>query len=746
MVVRYRYSEWDGTQEIPPLDPDDILNALTDDLMNFGDLQHALRNLLQRGMRDQQGQRMQGLRDLLQQLRQQRRSTLDRFNLSSVFDDIQKKLEEILDKERGTLEDRLKDALGKPPAGTEEGDPSDGSDAGEPADGQDAGNQSGQPTSGQQGQPGQQQGGQRGQQQPGQSGQQSGGRGEGSEGSSPSGSGPNEQQFAEMLKNIVERKRNFLEALPEDLGSQMKELQNYEFMDPEAQAEFQELMEMLKKAMMDTFFKDMQNQIANMSPEDMERMKNMIRDLNKMLQDKMAGGEPDFDQFMQQYGDLFGDNPPQSLEELIEQMQRQVAQMQNLLDSMPAEMRQQLQDLLMDKIGDPELRDEMADLASNLEFLYPQRDLRNQYPFRGDEEIDLSEAMRLMERMQNMDELERQLERTQYGGDIDDIDPEKLRELLGDEAAETLDQLRKFLEILQDAGYIRKRGNTWELTPRGTRKIGQKALGEIYAQLKKEQAGKHKIDESGRGVDRADDTKAYEFGDPFHLHLEKTIMNALRREGIEIPVKLNKDDFEIWKSETQTQTATVMMVDLSWSMALRGSFQAAKKVAMALQNLISTQFARDSLYIIGFSAYARELKAEQLPYVRWDESVLGTNMHHALMMAQNLLSKHKTGTRQIIMISDGEPTAHLEHGRSYFAYPPSPITIRETLKEVKRCTQKKIVINTFMLDRNYYLKEFVNQMAKMNKGRVFYTTPDRLGEYILVDYVRNKKKAVNGVG
>jgi uncharacterized protein with von Willebrand factor type A (vWA) domain len=465
-----------------------------------------------------------------------------------------------------------------------------------------------------------------------------------------------------------------------------------------------------------------------------------------MLQEKMQGGEPDFNSFMQQYGDLFGDNPPQSLEELVEQMQRQMAQMQNLLDSMPADMRQQLQDLLMDKIADPDLRDELADLAANLEFLYPQRDLRNQYPFRGDEEIDLTEAMNLMERMQDMDEIERQLERTQYGGDIDDIDADKLRELLGDEAAETLDQLKQFLEILEEAGYIRKRGNAWELTPRGTRKIGQKALGEIYSQLKKEQQGKHKVVDPGLGVERSEDTKAYEFGDPFHLHLERTIMNAVRREGATLPLRLDKNDFEVWKSEQLTQTATVMMVDLSWSMALRGSFQAAKKVAMALQNLISTQFARDSLYIIGFSAYARELKAEQLPYVRWDESVLGTNMHHALMMAQNLLAKHKTGTRQIIMISDGEPTAHLERGRSYFAYPPSPITIRETLKEVKRCTQKKITINTFMLDRNYYLKEFVNQMAKMNKGRVFYTTPDRLGEYVLVDYVKNKRKNVVGVG
>jgi uncharacterized protein with von Willebrand factor type A (vWA) domain len=741
MVIRYRYTEWDGTQEIPPLEPDDILNALTDDLMNFGDLQHALRNLLQRGMRDPMGDRTQGLRDLLQQLRQQRRQNLDRFNLSSAFEDIQKRLEQILEKESNTLDERLQDALGDSngeEAGEGEQRPRDESEAG-------GGQQSGPEASGQQS--GQQASGQ----QSGMGGQSGQGSQAGQQGSQGGGDqdrpfdAAQDKQFAEMLKNIVERKRNFLEGLPRDLPGQMKELQNYEFMNPEAQAEYQELMEMLKQAMMETFFKDLQQQIANMTPEDMERMKQMMRDLNQMMQQKMQGGEPDFDSFMQQYGDLFGPNPPQTLDELIEQMQRQVAQMQNLLDSLPADMRQQLQDLLMDKIADPELRDEMAELAANLEFLYPQRDMRNQYPFRGDEDIDLTEAMQLMGQMQDMDELERQLERTQYGGDIDEIDMEKLRELLGDEAAETLDQLKQFLEILEEAGYIRRRGNTWELTPRGTRKIGQAALGEIYAQLKKENAGKHQVADPGLGVERAEDTKAYEFGDPFHLHLERTIMNALRREGATVPVQLDKSDFEVWKSEQLTQTATVMMVDLSWSMALRGSFQAAKKVALALQNLISTQFARDSLYIIGFSAYARELKSDQLPYVRWDESVLGTNMHHALMLAQNLLAKHKVGTRQIIMISDGEPTAHIERGRSYFAYPPSPITIRETLKEVKRCTQKKITINTFMLDRNYYLKEFVNQMAKMNKGRVFYTTPDHLGEYILVDYVRNKRKSVSGV-
>ncbi|GMV84744.1 MAG: hypothetical protein AMXMBFR80_06020 [Dehalococcoidia bacterium] len=728
MALRYRYSMWDGTQEVPALQAEDILDNLTDDLMNFGDLQHALRNLLQRGMRNPMGDRMQGLRDLLQQLRQQRRQQLDRFDLSSIFDDLKRQLDEILEMEQNTLDRRLEEAGGPP-----QGDQGQQSPQGEPS-----------PQGSSQQQPGQQS--PRGQQQGQQGGDQPGGSESGQQGGQQQGAPQQPGEFADMLRNIANKKKQFLEQLPEDVAGQVKELQNYEFMDPEAQARFNELLESLKKAMMDTFFKDMYNQIANMSPEDMQRMKDMVRDLNQMLQDKMAGKEPNFDQFMRQYGDLFGDNPPQSLDELIQQMQHQMGQMQSLLDSLPGDMRQQLQDLLADKIGDPELQQALNELGQNLEYLYPMRDLRNQYPFRGEEEIDLQSAMRLMDQMQSIDELERQLERTQYGGEIDDIDADKLEDLLGPEARETLDQLKQFLEILEEAGYIRKKGNQWELTPRGTRKIGQRALIEIYNQLKADSFGKHEVRDSGTGGERTDTTKKYEFGDPFFLDIQKTIMNSMYREGPGTPIHLKPEDFEVERTELLTQTSTVIMLDLSWSMALRGSFQAAKKVALALNNLISSQYQRDSLYIIGFSAYARELKADELPYVRWDESVLGTNMHHALMIAQKLLAKHTQGTRQIIMISDGEPTAHLEKGRSYFAYPPSPVTIRETLKEVKRCTQKGITINTFMLDRNYYLKEFVNQVARINKGRVFYTTPDKLGEYILVDYVASKKKKLSGVG
>ncbi len=704
MALRYRYSEWDGTQEISGLTAEQILDALSDDLMNFGDLQHAVRNMMQRGMRMPQQGRTRGLRDLLQQLRQQRRERLDRFDLGGVMDDIRNQIEEILEMERATLRDRL----GEPPAEQSGGEQADDQQPGveQASDEEPRGQHAG--------------------------GQQAGG-------SAPT----EEQQFQEMLERIAQRKQDFLDRLPPDAAGQIKELQNYEFLNPEAQHRFQELVEQLRQAMTESFFNDVQKMVEEMSEGDMQRMKDMARDLNDMLTQRMRGEEPDFDGFMDRYGDMFGENPPRSLDELIAQMQAQMQAMQALMESMPSDQRQQLEGLLSDKLGDAELQAELSELTQNLEFLNPGGQ-PSRYPFRGDEDLDLQAAMQLMAEMQGIDGLERDLERAQYTGELDQVDLDQLRELLGDDAVDSFEELRKLLEVLEDSGYIRREGDEWELTPRGTRMIGQNALAEIYRQLKNHGIGNHPVPQSGRHGDRLDESKSYEFGDPFHLDMRKTIMNAVERDGPGTPVHLSPDDFEVYRSELVTQTATVLMVDLSWSMALRGSFQAAKKVALALQNLIKAQYPRDSLYIIGFSAYARELQPQDLPYIRWDESVLGTNMHHALLIAEQLLARHRGGTRQILMISDGEPTAHLEKGRSQFSYPPSPITIRETLKAVKRVSQQEITINTFMLDRNYYLKEFVNQLAKINGGRVFYTTPDKLGEYMLVDYVQHKRKKISG--
>jgi uncharacterized protein with von Willebrand factor type A (vWA) domain len=734
MPTRFRYSQWDGTQDIPALDADDVLQSLSDDLLSFGDLQQALRNMMQRGIRTPDGDRTDGMRDLLQRLRQQRRQQLERFDLSSVFDDIQRQLDEILDLERDALDGRLDEVGPRPEPQQSTGEQQDQF---APPDGRD------QPPSSSTLPP-------------------SGGEMPQEEGGTPDAASLTDdemERLKEALRQRLERKQEQIEHLPEDAAGQVKELQEYEFEDDEARQKYEELLDQLKQSMMNRFFNDMSQMMSDMSPEDMEQAREMMRDLNEMLERQRRGEDPRFDEFMDKWGDMFGDNPPQSLDELVEQMQQQAAQMQNLMSSLPGDMRQQLGDMMQQLMGEMGMEQELAQLAQNLEALYPMRDMLNQYPFRGQEEIDLQAAMSLMGDMQQLDELERALERVQYGGNIDDIDPDQLEELMGEEAREILEQLKQLLELLEEAGYLEKKGNAWELTPRGNRRIGEKALAEIYANLKRQNFGKHNVPETGRYGDRADDTKAYEFGDPFHLNLKETISNAILRtstdsplpplggeaeaRGGRFPIQLSPDDFEVYRSETLTQTATVVMLDLSWSMALRGSFQAAKKVAMALNNLIRMQYPRDSLYLIGFSAYARELKADQLPYVRWDETVLGTNMHHALLIAQQLLAKHKVGTRQIIMITDGEPTAHLEQGRSYFAYPPSPITIRETLKEVRHCTKKDIVINVFMLDRSYYLKEFVDRVARINGGRVFYSQPDELGEYVLHDFVTNRRKTLS---
>ena len=682
-----RYSAWDGSQKIE-LDADQILSALSEDLMEFGDLQQAMRYLMQRGMETEDGNDIRGLRDLLQQLKDQRRQRLERFDMSSIMDDIKRQLDEILDMERQTINewvDRKEDPddarkfMADLMQDLESNPQTD-----QAADRSEDGNFSNQ-----------------------------------------------------VLGNIGEQNKEFISNLPDDTAGKIKDLQDYEFLNTDAQKKFLKLVDDLRKAMTQSFFKDIKQMVDQMSDGDIERMKDMVKDLNDMLVRKIAGEDPGFEEFMEKYGDMFGDNPPKSLDELLEQMQQQMAVTQSLFNSMSLEQQQQLQDTMQGKFGDPELEAELAKLAKELDFLNPQG---KQYNFSGHEEIDLLAAMELMREMADLDQLEQQMQRAQYDGKVDNIDPDKLQELLGDEALENLEEMKKMLEILEKAGYVTKEGNKWELTPRGTRSLGQKALVEIYAGLKKQSLGNHEVPEEGRFGERIEESKPYEFGDPFHLHMPRTIRNAIDRDGPGTPIKLKTDDFEIYRSELITQTATVLMVDLSWSMALRGSFQAAKKVALALHNLISSAYPRDSLYVLGFSAYAKEIKPHDLPYLQYDDYLLGTNMQHALILAEKLLARHQQGTRQVIMITDGEPTAHLENGRPRFAYPPTPTTISKTLRAVRSCTTKNITINTFMLDQSYYLKAFVEQMSKINGGRIFYAEPHNLGEYILVDYVKNKKK------
>jgi uncharacterized protein with von Willebrand factor type A (vWA) domain len=489
--------------------------------------------------------------------------------------------------------------------------------------------------------------------------------------------GPEDEMLQKMLENMAAKRQQQLDQLPESPAGQIKELQDYEFMSQEAREKFQQLLAQLQQQVLNQTFKGMKQSMQQMSPEQMAEMRNMLHDLNQMLQDRAEGREPKFQEFKEKYGHFFPPNI-ENLDQLLEHLAQQMQAMESLMESMSPEQRGELESLMEGLMRDEQMQAELAQLAANLQYLMPTEGQR--YPFSGDEPVTLSEAMRMMEQLQQMEELEKQLEAARYSNNIDNIDAQKMDELVGGEESQALRQLQELARMLEEEGYLENNGGKMELTPRGIRKIGQKALQDIFQYLKRDAFGKHNTNLTGRGGERTDDSKEYEFGDPFYLDLQATLMNALEREGVGAPVHVDPRDFEVYRTELMTQSATVLMLDMSRSMLLRGCYLAAKKVALALNHLIRTQFPRDAIYIVGFSAYARELKAEMLPQLDWSEYEYGTNLHHALLLGRTLLARHKTPNKQIIVITDGEPTAHLEQGQSYFNYAPSWRTILETLR------------------------------------------------------------------
>jgi uncharacterized protein with von Willebrand factor type A (vWA) domain len=318
-----------------------------------------------------------------------------------------------------------------------------------------------------------------------------------------------------------------------------------------------------------------------------------------------------------------------------------------------------------------------------------------------------------------------------------------MRQLVGEEEALALSQLQQMLKQLEEDGLVRRRGERYELTARGIRRIGHKALEDIFAKLKRDAFGGHRLPERGTGGERDDETKSYAFGDVFHLNLEKTLMNSVHRNGAGTPVRLEKDDFEVYRTEQLTRTATALMLDMSYSMLQNDLWHPAKKVAIALDSLIRGQFPRDQLYLVGFSNIAHQYAPEELIELGAWDYIQGTNMVHGLMLARELLNRTRAANKQIIMITDGGPTVWREGESWQFYWPPPPEAIWQTLREARRCARDHITINVFMLWDDPELKRFVNQMATVNRGRAFYSSPDDLGEYILVDYLANKRKRVS---
>src|ERR671931_25230 len=511
------------------------------------------------------------------------------------------------------------------------------------------------------------------------------------------------EDLRERLEQIVERERTtlsfeagddarmreaFLDRLPPDVAGRIRELQDYRFVDPQAARDFEELMEHLREQVMGAYFRSMAEGMRSMSAEELARFRDMLAELNGLIERRDRGEltQQDFDDFMSRYGDLFPGNP-QTLDELLEEMARRMAALSRLLASMSAEQRDELRALAAQVLQD-------MDLA-----------MRGDYP----------------------------------GASIDDVDEEALRRTLGEPAVRDLRALKRVERALEEAGLVSRREGRLEVTPRGARKLGERALVRVFEELRRDREGTHDVRQLGGEAEPTGSTRPWRFGDMGQIAVQRTVFNAVLRGGTSRAVTLAPEDFELVEAEHRSEAATALLLDLSFSMPLRGHFVHAKKMALALHALIESRYPHDTLYLIGFSDYARRMQPQDLTAAGW-ERVYGTNMQHAFNLAGRLLAEHPRATRQVIMVTDGEPTAHLDGEQVVFSWPPVPETIRLTLAEAVRLSRAGVRLNVFMLEDSPGLIRFMERLAELTSGRVFLLDDRDIGAFVVRDYVSRRER------
>jgi len=416
------------------------------------------------------------------------------------------------------------------------------------------------------------------------------------------------------------------------------------------------------------------------------------------------------------------------------------------LNDLPEDIDRQLEILKQYQFANPEAEKEFERLLNALQdnSLEPLGGSGNRPAGKGTGSGATTprDTLKLLSRLQKMDRLESQLKQNQRRHNLGALDENLIAEVLGEEALASIIRLSRLDSLLFNAGYIRETDKGSELTPRAIRRIGQKALEEIYAQIRRDGTGNHNLNYSGSGGMRLEETKKYEFGDDFNLHLLNTVMNSLLREPQRPPLNLTPDDFETMKTEPMTRTATVLLLDLSRSMPRHGNFQSAKRTALALAELIRTRFPTDSLYVVGFSTYARQIMPDDLPTMSWDDRDRNTNIQHGLWLARRLLSREAGANKHIILITDGEPTSHIKNGVVFSRYPPTQYTRQMTLTEVRNCINDGITINTFIFEGADFSEDFINGLVKINRGKVFFTNAQSLGRYLLMDFISHESKVI----
>jgi uncharacterized protein with von Willebrand factor type A (vWA) domain len=474
----------------------------------------------------------------------------------------------------------------------------------------------------------------------------------------------------------------------------------------------------------------------------------LLQQLRQKARELMAGRNMDhaFDERMQRLKDAL-DREEAALGERHGQESQRWNDFRTRRDQLPKKLSEALRRFESHEWADAEAEAEYRDLLDELGDVRALEEFqaRNRQTLRGGQSLSFEEALELMRQVERLGQLARNL----LEGNFSSISLDELRELAGEEGVESLLILRDLKSRLEQAGYVREGQGGLELTPRAIRRIGELALEDIYGSLKRGSPGAHQTLHRGGGAITIERTKPYVFGEPAHLDAVSTVRNALLRDPANagVPVHVEPQDLQVWDTDQQTDTTTVLLLDMSWSMSWSGRWPAAKRVAIAMDQLIRTRYPRDRFFIVGFYTRARELKIPELPELVWNMEDPFTNLQDGLRVAQRLIDRNPSANKQIIVITDGQPTAYFVGDELRVEWPSgvggtSPRANKETLGEVSRVTRKGITINTFMLDDSPELMRFVEAMTRINKGRAFYTTPGQIGEYVMVDYLSRKRRKI----
>jgi uncharacterized protein with von Willebrand factor type A (vWA) domain len=538
-----------------------------------------------------------------------------------------------------------------------------------------------------------------------------------------------------------------LDALPEDTAGAVRALKEYPWRSEEGRQAYEQIQDLLRREVLDSSFASMKQALENASEQDMQAVKDMVADLSQLIDAHNRGEDTDerFRDFMDKHGQFFPDDP-QSVEELIDSLARRAAAQERMMAGLSPEQRAELSDLMSQAMSDMGLASEMAHLSDALRQARPDLPWgqRGQVPD-GEQGLGMGDATSAVAELADLEALSSQLSQGYAGASLADIDEELLERALGRPAVDDLAALRQLERELERQGFLNRSDGKLELSPKAVRRLGATALRRVFAKLDATGRGEHDVADAGAAGELTGSSREWRFGDEQPLDVVRTVKNAVLRTAHEPRtehdrrVRIAVDDFEVVETERRTGAAVALLVDLSYSMALRGTWGAAKSTAMALHSLVTTRFPQDAIQIIGFSSTAQVLRPETLAELSVD-TLQGTNLQHGLMLARRFLAHHRDSEPVVLVVTDGEPTAHLEDdGTPFFCWPPMPETIARTVAEMERVARTGATVNVFALDPDPGLIHFVHDLTQRAGGRVFEPDADRLGEYVVADYLRTRR-------